>query len=261
MSTVTPPVAARAGRPVARLVRWSLPAVAVAGVQVAAGAGLIDPLQLPAPTEIGSALVDLVRGGEFYGDLARTLMTVAAAFGIGVTAGIPLAVVLWKLPLLGDVLEPYLVTMYAMPTLLFYPVLLAVLGLGPAPIIAIASLMALIPIALGTAVALRSINPMLPKLGRSLGCGRRQLYRKVLLPAATPLAVPGLRLGFVYAVIGTIAMEFILATKGVGFRAGYAYRNFEVPKMYAYVVVVVALAVAANGLLSALERRIRKDML
>ena len=67
-------------------------------------------------------------------------------------------------------LEPYLVTLYAMPTLVFYPVLLALMGVGMGPIMVIASLMVVIPVALNVMVALRSINPVLPKLGRSLNC-------------------------------------------------------------------------------------------
>jgi len=103
--------------------------------------------------------------------------------------------------LLAGVLEPYLVTLYAMPTLVFYPILLALLGLGPGPIIVIAATMVVIPIALNTMVALRAIDPILLKMGRSVNCSRPQLYRKVLIPAATPLAFPGIKLGFIYAII------------------------------------------------------------
>lgn len=244
-----------------RLLRWLLLLVTVGVVEAVTRAGLVDPLKLPPPSQMVQALATLARGGEFYQDLNRTLATVAGSFGIGLVVGVPLGVAFWRIPVLGAVVEPYLVTMYAMPTLVFYPVLLAVMGLGAAPIITIAAVMATIPIALNTMIALRGIPPMLPKLGRSMGCGRFQLYRKVLLPAATPLALPGLRLGFSYALIGTIAMEFILAVKGIGFRAGYHYRDFDVPDMYAEVLVIAVLAVVANGLLGMVERRIRRDML
>jgi NitT/TauT family transport system permease protein len=253
--------AVRRGRVPPRLLRWTMLVLVLAGIEAAARAGTLDPLKLPAPSAILSALARLAGTGEFYGDLGRTLLTVGAAFGVGLLVGVPLGVLFWRLPLLGAVAEPYLVTLYAMPTLVFYPVLLVVMGLGPAPIITIAAIMAMIPIALNTMVALRGITPMLPKLGRSIGCSTGQLYRKILVPAATPLAVPGLRLGFSYAVIGTIAMEFILAVKGIGFRTGFHYRDFDIPEMYAEVVVIAVLAVLVNGLLGQLERRIRRDML
>lgn len=144
---------------------------------------------------------------------------------------------------------------------LFYPVLLAVMGLNSGPIILIAASMALVPIALTTMVALNDVKPVLHKLTRSLNASRRQYYVKILLPAATPLAFPGIKLGFIYAVIGTIAMEFILAAQGIGFRAGHYYRELNVADMWAYIIVVVVLSVVVNSLLTWLEKHIRRDML
>jgi NitT/TauT family transport system permease protein len=198
---------------------------------------------------------------EFGSDLVRTSLTVGIAFLIGGAIGVVLGALCWRAPLVGDVLEPYLVTLYAMPTLVFYPMLLALLGVGIWPILVIASLMVVIPVALNVMVALRSVSPVLPKLGRSLNCSRAQLYRKVLVPAATPLAVPGLKLGLIYAIIGTVAMEFILADRGLGFRIGYDYRQFDVADMWALILAVAVLAIVVTSAVGLLERRIRRDML
>lgn len=222
--------------------------------------GAISHMTLAPPTEIGRALSELVGTSMFYDDMARTLYTIGVAFLYGAVIGLLLGLLFWRLPALGAIFEPYLASLYAMPTLVFYPILLAILGLGPAPIIAIASMMAAVPIALNTMVALRSVSSVLPKLGKSLRCNRRQLYLKIIFPAATPLAIPGLKLGFIYTVIGTVAMEFILASHGAGFRLGYAYRDFDIEGMYAYIVVVIGISVIANSSLNALERRVRRDM-
>jgi NitT/TauT family transport system permease protein len=198
---------------------------------------------------------------QFGSDLVRTALTVGIAFAIGVVAGVLLGAACWRAPLLGNVLEPYLVTLYAMPTLVFYPILLALMGVGMGPIITIAALMVVIPVTLNVMVALRSINPVLPKLGRSLNCSRGQLYRKVLVPAATPLAVPGVKLGLIYAIIGTVAMEFILADRGLGFRIGKDYREFNIADMWALIFAVSALAILVTSAVGLFERRIRRDML
>jgi len=174
--------------------------------------------------------------------------------------GLLLGVLFWKLPFVGATFEPYLVSLYAAPTVVFYPILLAILGLGPAPIIVIATTMALIPVALNTMVGLNAIPPTLPKLAGSLNCSTFQTYVKVLAPAATPLLVPGLVLGVIYATIGVIAMEFILASEGLGFQIGYTYRSFDMELMYAYILVVLVMAVLVNVLLNAIERRVRQDM-
>jgi NitT/TauT family transport system permease protein len=248
-------------RPSARVLRWLVVALTFAVLELLTRAGTIPPLILPPPTDVVSALVDLVPATQFAQDLVRSSLTVGISFAIGLVAGLLLGAACWRLPLVGNVLEPYLVTLYAMPTLVFYPILLALMGVGMGPIIVIASLMVLIPVALNAMVALRSINPVLPKMGRSLNCSRGQLYRKVLVPAATPLAVPGVKLGLIYAIIGTIAMEFILADRGLGFRIGKDYREFNVADMWAMILVVAVLAVLVTSAVGVLERRLRRDML
>ncbi len=245
----------------ARLIRWALILGLLLLLELSVRMGLIPQTLMVAPTEIVARLAEIIPSPSFATDVWRTTTTILASFGIGLVLGIPLGVALWKLPTLARVLDPFLVTGYAMPTLLFYPVLLALLGLNAGPIIVIAALMALIPIALTTAVALNAIKPILHRLARSLTATEGQYYWKVLLPAATPLAFPGIKLGFIYAVIGTIAMEFILAAEGIGFRAGFSYRDLHTGDMWAYISVVVILSVLVNGVLTWLEKRIRKDML
>jgi NitT/TauT family transport system permease protein len=245
----------------ARALRWAILAATFGVLELLTRAGTIEPLILPPPTDIVRALVDLVQTSQFAQDLTRTCLTVAISFAIGLVAGVALGVACWRLPLFGNVLEPYLVTLYAMPTLVFYPVLLALMGVGMGPIVVIASLMVTIPIALNTMVALRSVSPVLPKLARSVNCTRSQRYRKVLLPAATPLAVPGVKLGVIYAIIGTVAMEFILADRGMGYRIGVDYREFDVAEMWALIVAISVLAITVTSAVGVLERRIRRDML
>jgi NitT/TauT family transport system permease protein len=242
-------------------VRWSIVAASFGVLQLLTKAGSIPPLILPPPTEVLTALGDVVKTSEFGQDLVRTSLTVAIAFAIGVLVGVPLGFACWRLRLLGDVLEPYLVTLYAMPTLVFYPILLALMGVGMGPIVVIAALMVMIPVSLNTNVALRSINPVLPKMGRSLHCTRTQLFRKVLVPAVTPLAFPGIKLGLIYSIIGTVAMEFILADRGLGYRIGVDYREFNTATMWALIVVVAVLAIGVTSAVGVLERRIRRDML
>lgn len=252
---------ARAARWGSRGIRWAILAGVFGLLEVLSRAGRIDPLVMPQPTEAISALIDMVPTAEFATDLTRTLVTVGAAFGIGFVLGVALGVISWRIPLLGEVAEPYLATLYAVPTIVFYPILLAIMGLGPGPIIVLATTAALIPVALNTMVALRSINPVLPKMGISVRCSRWQVYRKVLIPAAVPLAIPGVRLGFIYAFVATIAMEFIIADQGLGYRIGFEYRLFSMPKMYGLIIFVALISIVANAALDLVERRIRRDML
>lgn len=242
------------------LTRWGIVIGVVLLLEVASRVGLVDPLIIPAPSTMFARLLELVQTSAFWDDFRATALRVLLAFAAGAVGGLLLGILFWRLPFVGATFEPYLVSLYAAPTVVFYPILLAVLGLGSAPIIVIASTMALIPVTLNTMVGLGSIRPSLPKLARSLNCSVRQTYLKVLAPAATPLLVPGLVLGFIYATIGVVAMEFILASRGLGFQIGYSYRAFEIVLMYAYILVVLLAAVLVNYLLNLIERRVRQDM-
>lgn len=251
----------RAVRLTARVIRWAFLAGVFGILELLTRRGAIDPLSLPRPSRAVIALVDILPTAEFRSDLIRTLSTVGLSVGIGLVVGIVLGVVSWRIPLLGRITEPYLITLYAMPTVVFYPVLLALMGLGTEPIITLAATAAFIPVALNTTIALRSVEPVLPKMGISLNCSRWQIYRKVLFPAAVPLAVPGVRLGFIYAFIATVAMEFFLASSGLGYRIGFDYHQYRIPAMYGLIMFVALLAIVVNVILDRIERRIRRDML
>jgi NitT/TauT family transport system permease protein len=110
-------------------------------------------------------------------------------------------------------------------------------------------------------VALRSVSPVLQKLGTSLTCSPRQRMTKILAPAATPLAFPGIRLGLIYGVVAIVGMELMVADKGLGWRVGDYYHRFQFPDMWAAIVAVSLLAILITSAVSALERRVRRDML
>lgn len=244
-----------------RGIRWILAAGAVVALESIVRVGLIEPSLVPPPSLIFQGVFELLGTGAFYSDdLRATVLTVLIAFAVGLALGVPAGIALWRVPLLAKTFEMYFVAMYAMPVLIFYPVLLSIFGLGLVPVILIASFMAFVPISLQVMAALGSVSPVLPKLARSMCCTGWSLYGKVLIPAAAPVAVTGFRLGFIYATIGTIAMEFMTASQGLGFGVGQMYREFEVVSMYAYVVVIAGLAIAGSGVLARLEKRLRRDM-
>lgn len=222
--------------------------------------GLISPTIMSSPTLIANRLAALVQTDQFQMDCLRTSAEIVASAMTGIFAGIVIGSFAAQFPLWGEVIEPYLISLYAMPTLIFYPLLLAVMGLGSGPIVTITSVMVAVPVALNTMVGIRGINPTLRRLGRSLGCSQPRINFSILLPAAAQLLFPGIKLGSIYAVIGCIAMEFILSNRGLGYRIGYDYNNFAILDMWANILAVVVLSVAAVSVLTFIERRVRRDI-
>lgn len=262
---VTRPTPAAAGPPGRRSrVRGdgSRSALATAALLVALGLAwelgsvlaLWSPDVLPAPSTVFGALRTLAGDPRFWADAARTGGEVLGSIVFGSVAGLLAGVGFWKAPLVGRIFEPYLVSFYAVPLVLFYPVMIVLVGLGTPSVVILASVMAAIPMALNTWVGLAGIPPVYLKLSRSIGCTRWQELVRVALPSAAPFVLAGLRLAVVYALIGCIAMEFTTAQAGLGYRIRYLYDAFETTPMYAYILVVLVVSILLTVLLAGLER-------
>jgi NitT/TauT family transport system permease protein len=213
---------------------------------------------LPKPSDVAPIALGLRGDATFWGDFGRSAVEIVGSVTFGVTGGLLIGVLFWKAPGVGRVFEPYLVAFYSVPLVLFYPVLIVMVGINVWSVIIIGTVMAGIPMAVNTWVGLSGIRPVYLKLARSVGCGPVQTLIRVALPAAAPMTFAGLRLGTSYALIGVIAMEFTTAQAGLGYRIRYLYESFETPHMYAYVVVVLVIAVVLTGILEILERVVAK---
>lgn len=213
------------------------------------GAGI-----LPAPSVIVAELGTLLTEPQFWNDAGRTGFEVALAIVFGGLLGFGAGLVFWKIPLIGRIFEPYLVSFYAVPLVLFYPVMIVLVGINAMSVIILATIMAAIPMALNTAVGLNTMPPVYMKLARSLKASPRQTLFAIAIPAAGPFIVAGLRLAVVYALIGTIAMEFTTAQAGLGYRIRYLYEIFDNELMFAYIVMVLVLSGVLTILLALVER-------
>lgn len=223
--------------------------------QATTAAKLVRPTILPAPGAVGSTLLAELGRPSFWADLQRTLKELVLSFLGGVALGSAAGAAFWKRPALGRVFEPYLVAFYAVPLVVFYPVSIVVIGINEWPIVLLAGIMAAIPMALNTWRGLERVRQVYVLLGASLGATPSQIALKLLLPAAAPLIFAGVKLAAVYALIGTIAMEFLTASAGLGFQIRYQYEYFDERRMYAYIVVVLLLSVLLTAAVELAERR------
>lgn len=216
------------------------------------------PSGLPRPSVVVVATGSLLADPVFWGDLGRSAVEVLASIVIGAVVGLLAGIAFWKVPLLGRVFEPYLVSFYAVPLVLFYPMMIVLVGINVASVVILASVMAAIPMALNTATGLSEIRPVFLRLARVLRCTRWQTLVSLALPAAAPLIVAGLRLASVYALIGAIAMEFTTAQAGLGYRIRYLYETFDNVTMFAYIFVVLVLSVLLTVGLAVVEKAMLK---
>lgn len=257
---MTPLASSRAFAWVTRLARYLFIVGVLVLLQILTSNRSISELILPPLTDIAKEVWRQLWTGQLYSDLGQTGFEVGISVTGGIILGLALGVFLWRLRPVGDAFEPFLATLYAMPVVVFYPMLLVLLGLGAGPIILLSTIMVIVPVSLNTATGLREVSPILVKLSRSLNCSRFQLFSKVMFPAATPFLVPGIRLGIIYGVTGTVVMELILADKGIGFRIGDDYNNFAVTSMWAGIVIVMVLCTGIAGGVDRVARHLRRDL-
>jgi len=245
----------------AEVVRTMLLVGVVVVWELAVDAGVLGRTVLAAPSQIAHAAWTLSGEAEVIANLTRTLGEVICSFGLAILIGVPFGLVLWRMPSLFRILEPFLGALYAVPPIFFYPLLLAYLGLGPGAIITIAATMAAIPIMLHTRVALVHVREIYWKLGRVYQYTGSQRYRKIALPAATPYLLAGCKLGFVFSMLCTIAMEFVLTDRGIGHAVRFNYDLFQVDRMYLYICLVIGLALFGHVLFAWSERRMIRNQI
>jgi NitT/TauT family transport system permease protein len=222
-------------------------------LEYVARTGLVGAITLVSPTTMVSTLVELLVSGTIYNDIWQTAFSTFTAFFLAIFIGIPTGWLLWRYDTLQSVLDPYLIAFYAMPIFAFYPMLIAIFGLNKIPIILIAFVMSIIAIIINTANGFNQVRDVLVDVGRSMKLSNRDLFVHIYFPAAVPYIFTGLKLGFIYALIGVIASEFILANAGLGYQVSYNYTNFATSKMYAVMLLVVIIAVGANMIMARAE--------
>jgi ABC-type nitrate/sulfonate/bicarbonate transport system permease component len=156
--------------------------------------GGISPILLPNPVAVFQELMDVLATGEFVSDLRVTLSELAIAFSISATAGITLGYLISRSPYSIRVFEPLFAGMYSVPLILFLPLYILFFGLGPASKIALGVSTSFFPIILNTIAGFGYVDRIYVKSARSMGASNFQLFRWVLLPAALPIILTGLRI-------------------------------------------------------------------
>jgi len=219
---------------------------------------LVGDVALSSPLETLRYTASLVTRDDFAGHVFDTMRAFAIAFAISVVAGLLLGFALGFNRLAGDVFEPMFVTLYAIPKLTLYPILLLAFGLGLSAKVAFGVLHGVIPIVLFTVGAVRNTRPILIKTGAVMKLSRSQMVRWILFPAAIPEIFTGLRVGFSLTLIGTLLAEMFASQRGLGYLLMTAIGLHNLPQIMSVTVMIVTFAAAVSTLLLALDRRLHQ---
>lgn len=214
--------------------------------------GLLYRDVVPSWLAVGKAFGNLLINPDFYFNLGVTAGEIGAALAIGGLSGIAVGLVLGANRFLARAYEPYLYYLGPTPKIIFFPIMIMWFGVGPASKIALGVLSCFFPIALSVAAGMRQIDKILIKVGKSFRANPWQMIWKVYLPAMRHPIINGVRLGLGVALIGTLLAETKLSSKGIGFMIINAYSTFDMPRMYAMLIVLFVLAIGANAVVGRL---------
>ena len=219
----------------------------------------INPLLLPNPLKVWAELKDILGSGEYLPDLQVTLSEIAIAFLISCTSGVTLGYLISRSQYLIRVFEPLLAGIYSVPIILFLPLYVLFFGLGPGSKIAIGTTISFFPIVLNTIAGFGYVDRIFITAARSMGASDVQMFRHVLLPAAFPVILTGLRIGFTVALLSILGSETLASLAGLGHRIVHLAEAMETARMFAYIAFVVVIAAALNSRVCALERRAKRQ--
>jgi ABC-type nitrate/sulfonate/bicarbonate transport system permease component len=234
--------ALRVGAIVLALVAW----------EALSASGLLFRDVVPSLAKIASALARTLSNASFYGHLAATAGEVGAALAIGGVAGLALGIALGANRFLSRAYEPFVYYLGPTPKIIFFPVMIMWFGVGSGSKIAMGAVSCFFPIVISAAAGVRAVDDVLVRVGRSFRASRWQMATRIYLPAMRAAVVNGVRLGLGVAIIGTLLAETKLSNRGLGYLVIQAYATFDMPRMYALIVVLFVLAIGANALLGRL---------
>lgn len=236
------------------LIRIAIIAAVALAWESLAVSGLLFRDVVPSLDTIAVAVFRLLVNATFYRNLAITVGEIAAALAIGGAVGLAVGILLGANRFLSRAYESLIYYLGPTPKIIFFPVLIMWFGVGSGSKIAMGVLSCFFPIAISAAAGMRQIDPVLIRVGKSFRATTRQMVSKVYLPAMREPVVNGVRLGLGVAIIGTLLAETKLSNRGIGYLIIQAYATFDMPRMYALLIVLFALSIGANALLGGLAR-------
>lgn len=235
---------------------WIL--LAFTALELLCRAGVINRVTMIPPTEMAGSLWDILRSGRFNSDIFFTLYNVIAAALLAIVLGFLLGAGLHAVPRLRRPVEPLLSAYYAIPTFVFYPLLIVAFGVGRAALIVMGAIFGIVAMIVNTALGLDHVPPAVARTGSILKLDAVRNLILIRLPAAAPHLITGVKLAVAYSVIGIVAGEFILATAGIGKRVSFAYDNFDNRTMYGLLLLLLIAVMIVNGVLSVWEKRLHR---
>ena len=222
------------------------------------GARAFGPLFFAPPLATAQRIVEMAANGKLFTDIVATLRVSAMGFVIGCICGVGLPFLLRLSPRVTEAIEPFIMASQGIPKYALTPWLILWFGIGDAPKAIVVTLFVFYIVFITVFAGIRGVDQRLINMARIIGASERTIARKVIWISLLPFFFTGLKVALPRAVSAAIVGEFLVATEGVGFSIERARQLSDTTGVFAGIVVAVALVLAINAVVNALERHALK---
>ncbi len=244
-------------RPAVRLRLYQVVfAVCVFGFWQYASGRLIDSFWVSSPTAVAAFLWDGFSSGYLVSHCLVTFGEAGLGFAIGAAAGLLTGLILAVAETPRRILDPYFMAIYGMPRIALAPLFIIWFGIGEPSKIVLASMLSFFLCFYATLSGLRSVDPALISIARVMGATERQVFLKVVLPAASPWIITAMKVSVPFALVGAIVGEFMAATAGLGFKIQLYTAQFDTNGAVTGIFVLMLVVIAFNTGLNRLEAHV-----
>lgn len=220
--------------------------------------GWFDPFILSGPVRVAQTVARLYESGELFLHIGTTLWETVLGFLLGTALGTLLAILLWWIPKLNEILDPYLVVLNALPKIALGPVLIVWIGAGMSSIVAMGILVSLVVTTVSVLNGFMTTTDDKQLLMRTLGANRWQIFQKVVLPASIPDLISALKISVAMSWVGVIVGEYLVSKAGLGYLIVYGGQVFKLDLVMASVVLLCLLAALMYYAIALLESFVQK---
>ena len=221
-------------------------------------AGIVSSAFLSPPSAVLAAIAQLIETGQLNKHIFASLQRSLAGLSLAVLAGVSLGLLMGVVRRFEAFVDPLLQLFRQVSALALFPVFLLFFGIGEASKIAIIFWAAFWPVLLNTISGVKQVEKLLIHSALSMGATRGFIFFKVILPAAAPSIFTGIRLAGAYSITALVAAEMIGSHAGLGFLTLNSQEIFQIPSMYAGIVLLALLGLALNYVLALLEKRLTR---
>ena len=239
-----------------RLLGWIIPVSVLIVWELLARLGMLPPNWLPAPTVVGKTIYQLAVAGDLFKHAGITLARVAAGFLLGASAGTLFGGLTGYLPFARKLLDPLLQALRSVPSIAWVPLFLLWLGIQETSQITLIAVGAFFPVYLNLSVAMRHVDRKLLEVGKLYGLSSLQMICRLILPAALPEYIVGLRSGLGLAWMFIVAAELLGASSGIGYLMVDGEMTGRAAVILASVILFAIFGKATDWMMNAVGRRL-----